>query len=170
MPVTIRQAVVSDLPAIRQVAEGTWPVAYAGMISAAQIAYMLDMMYSMDALHEQLAKGHIFHLAEDGGRPVGFAGFEHHYTDGRTRLHKLYVLPALKGTGLGRRLVERVVQATLRSGDRAIELNVNKRNPAVRFYHHLGFTIERDEVLDIGQGFVMDDHVMLLQLTGPTTG
>lgn len=170
MPVTIRQAVISDLPAIRQVATETWPIAYAGMISAAQIAYMLEMMYRMDALQTQFANGHLFHLAEEEGRPVGFAGFAHHYTEGRTRLHKLYVRPAVKGTGLGRRLVESVVEAALRSGDHTIELNVNKRNPSVRFYVHLGFTIERDEVLDIGNGFVMDDHVMVLRLPGATAG
>lgn len=170
MPVTIRQAAVADLPAIRLVAEETWPVAYVEVIGTAQIAYMLDRMYGMDALREQLAKGHIFHLAEESGRPIGFAGFEHHFTDGRTRLHKLYVLPSAKGAGLGRQLLNSVVQAALHSGDRAIELNVNKRNPALRFYLHVGFTIERDEVLDIGNGFVMDDHVMVLRLADPTAG
>lgn len=166
----IGRAGLSDLPAIRAVAEETWPVAYADVISAAQIAYMLERMYGMDALRGQFEKGHVFHLAEADGRPVGFAGFQHHYLPGRTRLHKLYVLPSAKGTGLGRLLMDSVIEATLRSGDHAIELNVNKRNPAIGFYTRLGFTIERDEVLDIGQGFVMDDHVMLLELAGPTAG
>jgi len=164
MVTVIRRAEAPDLSAIRSVAERTWPVAYAEVISAAQIAYMLERMYGLDALREQFAHGHVFHLAEADGRPVGFAGFEHHYRPGRTRLHKLYVLPSAKGTGLGRQLLEGVVEAAVRNGDSHIELNVNKRNPAIGFYSRSGFTIERDEVLDIGQGFVMDDHVMVLDL------
>ncbi|TXI77628.1 MAG: hypothetical protein E6Q44_13280 [Flavobacteriales bacterium] len=54
-----------------------------------------------------------------------------------------------------------VVHHVALSGDTAVELNVNKRNPAKAFYERHGFVVERDEVLDIGQGHVMDDHVMV---------
>jgi ribosomal protein S18 acetylase RimI-like enzyme len=39
-------------------------------------------------------------------------------------------------------------------------LNVNKRNIAIRFYESIGFAITNEEVIDIGNGFVMDDFVM----------
>ena len=42
----------------------------------------------------------------------------------------------------------------------ALELNVNKNNPAIHFYKKLDFVISRQEVIDIGNGFVMDDYVM----------
>jgi hypothetical protein len=45
-------------------------------------------------------------------------------------------------------------------GARAIELQVNKKNIAQHFYLKQGFTIDRELVLDIGNGFVMDDYVM----------
>lgn len=159
---TIREATTADIPAIRSIAHATWPAAYGGIITPAQIAYMLDLMYSEDALVEQLTmKGHRFLLAEQDGTPIGFAGFEHHFKPGRSRLHKLYVLPAVKGTGVGHALLEAVLMAALKAGDAAVELNVNKHNPAKDFYARHGFTIERDEVIDIGHGFVMDDHVMV---------
>jgi hypothetical protein len=37
---------------------------------------------------------------------------------------------------------------------------VNKGNPAVSAYQRLGFRIAADLVMDIGGGFVMDDHRM----------
>ena len=41
-----------------------------------------------------------------------------------------------------------------------MELNVNRFNPAKRFYERHGFQVVRDEVIAIGNGYVMDDHVM----------
>lgn len=158
----IREASAADIPAIQAIAHAAWPVAYTGIISPAQIAYMLDLMYGTPALEAQFGtKGHRFLLAGLDGRPVGFAGFEHHYAPGRSRLHKLYVLPEVKGTGVGHALLDAVWMDTLKAGDVALELNVNKHNPAKDFYRRHGFVIERDEVLDIGSGFVMDDHVMV---------
>ena len=161
----LREASAADIPAIQAIAHAAWPVAYAGIISPAQIAYMLEMMYGTPALEAQFGpKGHRFLLAlrEDG--PIGFAAFEHHPGTRKARLHKLYVLPAEKGSGLGRRLLEAVLAEVKRAGAAAIELNVNKRNPAKDFYARNGFTIAHDVVIDIGSGFVMDDHVMVRDL------
>ncbi len=39
---------------------------------------------------------------------------------------------------------------------KAIFLNVNKYNKAIHFYTKLGFTKVKDEVIDIGEGYVME--------------
>lgn len=167
---TIRPAALEDLPTVQGIARATWPVCYAGIISPAQITYMLDLMYGTPALEAQFGpKGHRFLLAEQRGHAIGFAGFEHHHAPGRSRLHKLYVLPEVRGTGAGHALLEAVLQAARLAGDDHMELNVNKHNPAKDFYLRHGFTIERDEVLDIGGGFVMDDHVMGRPVPGGNT-
>ena len=163
---SVREATAADIPTIRAIAHATWPVAYANILSPAQLAYMLEHMYDAETLTEQLThKGHRFLLAEGPEGPVGFAGFETGHALGRTRLHKLYVLPEVKGTGLGRQLLGAVCAEAIRAGDHLLELNVNKYNPAKDFYVRQGFRIDRDEVIDIGQGHVMDDHVMVLTLT-----
>jgi GNAT superfamily N-acetyltransferase len=159
--VSIRPANTTDIPTIQAIAHATWPVAYADILSPAQLAYMLERMYSAAALLDQLTnQGHRFLLAERDGEAIGFAGYANHHTTGRTRLHKLYVLPHVKGGGVGHALLEAVLKAAQMAGDTAVELNVNKYNPAKAFYLRHGFTVERDEVIDIGQGYVMDDHVM----------
>ncbi|MBK8226334.1 MAG: GNAT family N-acetyltransferase [Flavobacteriales bacterium] len=162
----LRQATSDDILVIRAIAHAAWPVAYSAILSSEQLAYMLELMYSEAALLEQVSvKGHRFLLAEREGTAIGFAGFEHGYrSTKRTRLHKLYVLPEVKGTGAGAELL-RAVESTARSaGDERIELNVNRFNPSKDWYLRRGFVIERDEVLDIGQGHVMDDHVMVKDL------
>lgn len=151
---------------MRAIALAAWPAAYGEILSPAQLAYMLELMYSGPALVEQMTmKSHRFLLAEENGRATGFAGFEHGYGGRRsTRLHKLYVLPGSKGTGMGKALLHAVEAAARAAGDTLIELNVNRFNPAKDWYAKRGFRIERDEVIDIGHGYVMDDHVMVMAL------
>ena len=163
----LREASVIDVPVIRDIAYRTWPVAYGAILSTAQLHYMLELMYSEEALRDQLVvKGHRFTLAVIEGVAQGFAGFENGYNGSLvTRLHKLYVLPSAQGTGAGKSLMTHVIERAKGHGDAAVELNVNRFNPARVFYERRGFRIIRDEVIDIGNGFVMDDHVMRLDLT-----
>lgn len=158
----IRAAAIADIPTIRSIALATWPVAYGKILSPAQLAYMLDLMYSGSALQEQLSvKGHRFLIGTTDDRAIGFAGFEHRYGGTlNSRLHKLYVLPNTQGTGAGVLLLSAVEDAAREVGDHGLELNVNRFNPAKEFYLRRGFRITRDEVIDIGHGYVMDDHVM----------
>ena len=140
-------------------------MAYGSILSPEQLAYMLERMYSAHALKDQFAKGHQFLVAEDGAAIIGFASCEPHYNGAiHTRLHKLYVLPTAQGTGAGRALLEAVEAAARVAGDHGIELNVNRFNPSLQFYLRQGFRILRDEVIDIGGGYVMDDHVLVKAL------
>lgn len=161
--VRIRAASLADIGIITGIAQAAWPVAYATILSDSQLAYMLERMYSEAALREQLlVKNHRFIIAEAEGIAIGFAGFEHGIKGKAcTRLHKLYILPASKGTGVGRMLLDAIESAALKSGDAYIELNVNRFNPTKDWYLRRGFAIDRDEVIDIGHGYVMDDHVMV---------
>lgn len=164
---TLRPATVADIPVIRSIAHATWPVAYVpSILDVPQLDYMLELLYSERALNEAMTeKGQRFVILNDGERDVAFAGYTSHYHGSPvTHLNKLYVLPDQQGTGAGKKLVGLVVEAARAAGDEVVELNVNKRNVAIKFYQHMGFRIDREEVIDIGQGYVMDDYVMSLPL------
>jgi GNAT superfamily N-acetyltransferase len=81
-------------------------------------------------------------------------------------LHKLYVLPHTQGSGVGTALLQAVFAAARTAGNTRVELNVNRYNPARHFYARHGFSVLRDEVIDIGEGYVMDDHVMVRPVAG----
>ncbi len=160
---TIRRATTDDIPAIRAIALEAWPAAYfPKILSAPQLAYMLDLLYSERVLLEAMsAKNQHFFLLEDEGVPTGFASCTPRFARSTvTHLNKLYVLPKVKGQGVGKRLLEHVLAFSAEQGDRVIELNVNKRNEAIGFYERMGFSVIREEVIDIGSGYVMDDFVM----------
>ena len=155
------KANISDLPIIINLTNKIWPVAYGKIISLAQLDYMIDKFYTETALGELMQKGHVFYLAQDDdGKYIGFVSYEINSEPNKTKIHKIYVLPETQGTGLGRQFFELVKIKAIEQDQKAIFLNVNKFNHAIHFYTKLGFTKVKDEVIDIGEGYVMDDYVM----------
>lgn len=157
----IREANSNDRTVIRSLAENTWPEAYGKIISQEQIRYMLDMIYSDDALLEQMQKGHQFYLAELNDQPIGFASVSEEGNQG-CKLNKLYILPTIQKSGAGKALLQKVIAYTKEKNHTRLFLQVNKQNPAKDFYARMGFTIAEEVKLDIGNGFFMDDFIMEL--------
>ena len=59
-------------------------------------------------------------------------------------------------------MIDKIVRIAKSNDQKGIFLNVNKYNKARFFYEKLGFVVSKDEVIDIGNGYVMDDYVMEL--------
>ena len=155
----LRRADADDIATLRALAREIWFDHYPGIISWAQVHYMLERGYSAAVIADELARGIEWRIASVDGEPCGFAAWE---TLGReTKLHKLYVRRTTRIRGVGRALVENLV-ATVRERDVAsIYLAVNKRNAiAIRAYLKMGFAFRRAMCADIGHGFVMDDFEM----------
>ena len=87
-------------------------------------------------------------------------GFENHYQEKTTKLHRIYLLEEAKGKGLGKDALQFLKEQAKNSGDERIILNVNKQNPSYYFYVSQGFKVYEETVLDVGNGFVMDDYLM----------
>jgi ribosomal protein S18 acetylase RimI-like enzyme len=152
---------IDQLPIVIDLTKKIWPVAYGEILSKAQLDYMIDKFYNETALRELMQKGHVFYLAQDdNGNELGFVSYEINSEPNKTKIHKIYVLLETQGTGLGRQFFELVKEKAIENNQKAIFLNVNKYNNAIHFYTKLGFTKVKDEVIDIGNGYVMDDYVM----------
>ena len=155
------KANTEHIPIVIDLTKKIWPVAYGEILSKAQLDYMIDKFYNETALRELMQKGHVFYLAKDDKEKyVGFLSYEINSEPNKTKIHKIYVLPETQGTGLGRQFFELVKEKAIENNQKAIFLNVNKYNNAIHFYTKLGFTKVKDEVIDIGNGYVMDDYVM----------
>ncbi|MFN8428426.1 MAG: GNAT family N-acetyltransferase [Spirosomataceae bacterium] len=155
----------ANLGRIREIAYQTWPEAYKNVIATEQIDYMLKMMYDNHPLEIQLQAGHILIILKEDGKDMGFVAFEKNYEDsGSTKIHKLYVLPECQGKGFGKNLVEKVIREIADFNQKSLILNVNKKNPSLNFYEKIGFIKAREIVIDIGNGFLMDDYIMELSI------
>lgn len=171
-------ATPAEYAAIREIAHATWPDTFSDILSQAQIAYMLDMMYSQQAMEKQVAGGHVFHLLLErepqegsaarpylrGGRqrirPVAYVSHQLDYLPGTTKIHKLYALPSVQGRGYGKLLIAKVEALARASGQETLRLDVNYANRAVGFYEYLGFEKVGRFDTDIGNGYLMEDWVM----------
>lgn len=161
--ISIKKVDAEAIPVIRRLAHAIWPVTYKGIISDEQIVYMLDWMYSVDSLQQQiLKKGHQFIMAYEADIPVGYLSYSINDKTEPTiyRLHKLYVSTDHQRKGIAGNLLEYMIAEIKPLGATEIILNVNRHNAAVQFYKTKGFTVKQEEMLDIGGGFFMDDYIM----------
>ncbi len=154
-------ATKEQLAIIKNLAYKIWPNAYETILSKAQLDYMLEMIYSIDSLEKQFDNGHIFLLIEDDQNFIGFASYELNCNNSnKTKLQKLYVLPEIQGKGIGKQVIDYIKDKVILSNNLALFLNVNKFNKAKDFYQKYGFQITKEEVIDIGNNYIMDDYVM----------
>src|SRR5688572_924177 len=155
----IRKAYPADVPLIRNMAYEIWPQTYGSILSKDQLDYMLELIYNENTLKEQMEEGVEFILVYDGVHAVGFASFSLIQPQ-VYKLHKIYVLPSQQGKGTGRFIIDRLVTAMKQKGATTLQLNVNRHNNAKLFYEKLGCVVIREEDVDIGNGYFMNDFVM----------
>ena len=80
-------------------------------------------------------------------------------------LQKIYVRPDKQRLHAGRALIEKAFDEAKRlfpDGHGRVELNVNRKNPALSFYRHMGMTIASSGDFDIGNGYFMNDYIMAI--------
>lgn len=151
----------SQLHRIKELAEEIWPCTYSSILTNGQISYMMDLMYSESALQQQLNNGVLFYLVLFNDQKVGYTAIEPNYKDGnQLYIHKLYILPQLQGIGLGKKVIESIINIAKKKELSSISLNVNRFNKALFFYEKFGFNIEKEEDIDIGNNYYMNDYVM----------
>ena len=171
--INFRKAIIDDIPLIRELTFEVWPQTYAGILSPEQIQYMLEMMYSSISLQKQMEEQHHqFIIGFESEDPVAFASFSAKPdSDNRIwRIHKIYILPGRQGQGIGRKIIDYIAAAVIPLGATALELNVNRHNPARSFYERIGFSIVGEQDIDIGNGYFMNDYVMELELDRSRAG
>ena len=136
MTLSIRPGELKDVPLIAELIRG--------------LAHYEKLEHEVTMTEEKLT-AHLFGerryaetlIAEDGGQPVGFALFFHSFSTFLAQpglyLEDLFVVPARRGAGIGRALLERLAQVAVNRGCGRLEWAVLDWNKdAIRFYERLG--------------------------------
>lgn len=124
-----------------------------------QIEYMLDKMYSTASLKQQMFDGDNFLIAYLDNQPIGYISYSDKGS-GNYFLSKFYIDAKNQRSGIGLDFFHLVFDGL--SDLKTIRLTVNRKNfKAINFYFKLGFKIEEVADFDIGNGYVMNDFVML---------
>ena len=128
------------------------------LIGKAQNDYMISRFQTVEAITNQLEHGYQYYFVCENEQPVGFLAFSPR--DEVLYLSKFYLQKAQRGKGYSKLMLQFVIEHAKKYGLNTVELNVNRDNPAIYAYEHLGFVKIREEKNDIGQGFFMDDFVL----------
>ena len=155
------KATIENITLIKEIASQSWRKHYPGILSTEQIEYMLELMYSENELRKHFENpNYHYYLLGDEEKTLGIMGFENHYQEKTTKLHRIYLLEEAKGKGVGKFAINFLKNQAKESGDQRIILNVNKQNPSYYFYVSQGFKVYEEGVFEIGNGYVMDDYLM----------
>lgn len=159
----IRRIGPEELRVVQELGHEIWWSYYPGIISEAQIDYMLSIWYQPDAMAREMeTRGVWYALVEAEARgPVGYISFERYLESDIVFINKLYLLNEVHGRGLGAAALAWTGERARELGGTRLQLRVNKRNaPAIRAYQRAGFHFVEDVCSDIGSGFFMDDFIM----------
>ncbi len=150
---------------VAELADKIWHECFTGIISNAQIDYMVGKFQSYEAMQEQVnGQRYSYFAVSDGDDLCGYFAVKPE-SDDRFFLSKLYLRSDKRGQGTASQMLGRVFEEARRLGKRSVYLTVNKHNSqAIAVYKKTGFKDIGEPVTDIGNGFVMDDYVMEYKL------
>lgn len=144
---------------VADLAEKIWHQHFTPIIGEDQVNYMVEKFQSYPAIKEQLTNGYEYFQIINDGVFCGYTGV--HAENDSLFLSKLYLEKESRGQHLATKAFEFLKELCRERGLKKIWLTCNKYNAnTLAVYEHLGLTITRSEVTDIGNGFVMDDYIL----------
>ena len=162
--IKIQKGSTADIGHIHNMAYSIWYDVYMDIITKTQIDYMLETRYSHLSLEKQMKEGQQFFLATENGEYIGYAAIAPTLEEYTFKLEKLYVKPTIHKRGAGKKLLEATEEYTIQQNGKTIVLQVNRQNKAVGFYQKMSFIIEKEIDFAIGNGYFMNDYIMIKTL------
>jgi ribosomal protein S18 acetylase RimI-like enzyme len=134
----IREATVTDIPALARVHVATWNATYAPFLMKGP-SYEVRERQWRDGFARSDAGWFCFVVQRPDGELVGFAqGNRGDHPEFAGELNKIYLLREYQRLGLGRRLLGHVARTFLRQGIDSMWLYGDARNPSNRAWKALG--------------------------------
>ncbi len=153
----------NDIKMIEQLANIIWNEHFTAIIGKAQVDYMLHKFQSREAITEQIKQGFLYFLIQNNHKYIGYIGVLAKHDE--LLLSKLYILCSARQKGYGKKAIGFIEQLAIKKGINKITLTVNKYNTdTIKIYEKSGFENIDSVVKDIGNGFVMDDYIMVKKL------
>ncbi len=151
-----------EIDQVARMADEIWHEYWPGMLSYAQVDYMVEKYQSRQAITKDIREnGYLYWMMKAGGRIVGYTGSHIEKENNRLFISKIYLYSAERGKGYASELLRFYEDFCREHRLSSMYLTVNKYNEmGIRAYLGKGFSIIESTVTSIGQGFVMDDYIM----------
>lgn len=157
------QITQNEISVVQNLAREIWEEHYIKILSQQQLDYMLDLFYSEEKIKSELKEGIVWEMLLEGDKPIGYLVCK--IESEKLYISKIYLKAETRGKGLGKFLLYRAIELAKQFQKKSIYLNVNKYNTdSIAFYERNGFQKIDEGVFDIGNGYVMDDFIMELNV------
>ncbi len=149
----------ADADIVAAIAREVWNEHYSAILTREQIEYMLEKFQSAGAILRQIEEQRYGYFLLASPRPFGYFAIKEE--SGSLFLSKFYILKEFRGKGCASAGFDFMEEFAAGRGLSKIWLTVNRENAeSISVYRHKGYEIVREQVADIGNGFVMDDYIM----------
>ncbi len=163
--VELNQNDIERAAELEKLARVIWTEHYTPIIGSEQVDYMLSKLQNADSILRDICfNGYRYFMVYDGLEPVGYFAVKPESDRKALLLSKLYLHKDSRGRGISKLILEKTRILAREGGMDHIVLFVNKHNSSVNIYKKLGFRIIEDLVTDIGDGYVMDDYKMRIDV------
>ena len=144
---------------LSQMAWDIWTEYYNTFITGDDIEYILRTFQSEEAVRQQIMDGYLYSYIMDGDIKAGYICFK--LEGDSIFMSKYYVSKDFRGKGLGSKALDEMLDIGRELNMRRAHLRVNRFNHlSISVYKHKGFIITKEEKVDIGNGYFMDDYLM----------
>ncbi len=149
----------NEIEKISELAKIIWLKHYPSIIGQDQVDYMLKNIYNTESLLNQInVNSQQFYFINYNNDIIGFLSVTNENND-CWMLNKFYILEDKASNGIGTLTLQKLKKIIL---PKKIRLTVNRKNfKSINFYFKNGFKISSVAEFDIGNGFVMDDFIMI---------
>jgi len=149
-----------EIAEVARLAADIWREYYVTLITIEQIDYMIGKFQSISAITDQIRhQGYQYYLIRHDGSEVGYMSVKPEA--GKLFLSKFYIAKEHRGRGFASQAMTFLEQLGQEQHLSHIWLTVNRHNESsIAVYEKKGFKTIREQVADIGNGYVMDDFIM----------
>lgn len=158
---------VEEIAEFTQLAAEIWREYYVSIITIEQIDYMIEKFQSVSAITEQIHhQGYEYYLISHDDFAFGYMSVRQ--DEGKLFLSKFYIRKEYRGRGYASQAMAFLEQLCKDRNLSHIWLTVNRHNESsIAVYKKKGFRTVREQIAEIGNGFVMDDYVMEKEILIP---
>ena len=145
---------------IAKLAHIVWHEHYIPIIGKAQVEYMIVKFQTAEAMQNQTKEGYEYYTIKHDNENVGYLSIKKNNND--LFLSKIYLLKEFRGKKIGKTAFNFIENKARTYQCKTISLTVNKNNAnTIKAYEKSGFKKTEAIVIDIGNGFIMDDYRMV---------
>lgn len=150
----------NDIKELAALAKEIWFEYWHSIMTLGQIYYMVNKFQSEIALNDQIEHGNYsYYFITEDGKKIGYFGIEPQ--EDNLFLSKFYIAKDYRYKGIGRMVFEIIKNIAKEHNLNKIHLTVNKHNiKTIEIYEKWGFRSLHPLIINIGNGYEMDDYLM----------